>query len=97
MQKYVMIKTISTFEITYMIPMQAGQSVEQHLDYITCNEAEEMSQVHLDETILTNSTQVLTQKQALERFDAENAYLSEWAQEQKLIMIHNSISKEEAA
>lgn len=91
MSKYVMIKTISTFEHTYMIPMQAGQSVEDHLDYVTCEEVEEMSQISLGETILTNSTRVLTQKEALIQFDAENDYLSEWNQEQKLKMIHSSL------
>lgn len=89
--KYVMIKTISSFEHTYMIPMQEGMSVEDHLDYVTCEEVEEMSQNSLGETILTNSTRVLTQKEALERFDAENDYLSEWNQEQKLKMINSSL------
>ena len=94
-QKYVMIKTISTFEHTYMIPMQEGQTVEDHLDYVTCNEVNEMSQVHLDETILPNSTRVLTEKEALERFDVENEYLQQWSQEQKLNSIHSCIIKTE--
>jgi hypothetical protein len=94
MQKYVMVKTISTFEITYMIPMQEGLRVEDHLDYVTCNEVEEMSQEHVDECILPNSVRVLTEEEALAVFDRENAYFLRWSTQQKLDMIHRSIKEE---
>jgi hypothetical protein len=59
-------------------------SVTDHLDYITCKEVEETSQLFLDETILMNSTRVLSEDDAIELFDRENDYLADWSLEKKL-------------
>ena len=82
-KKYVLVKTISTFEHSYLIPMQEDMSVTDHLDYVTCHEVEETSQVHVDECILPNCTTVLSEDEALELFDRENDYLRGWSLEQK--------------
>lgn len=90
-QKYVKVKTISTFEITYMIPLQEGMTVNDHLDYVVCQEVEEFSQAHVDESILPNCTEVLTEDEMLALFDKENDYLSSWGREQKIQWVHKQL------
>lgn len=84
MTEYVLVKTITTFEHSYLLPKQEGMSVTDHLDYITCKEVDETSQVFLDETILMNSTRVLSEDDAIELWDRENDYLKNWSREKKL-------------
>lgn len=92
-QKYVLVKTISVFEHSYLIPLQEEQSIKDHLDYVTCREVEETSQVFLDENILENSTRLLSEDEAIELFDRENDYLKAWSREKKLESIQNYFSK----
>ena len=92
-QKYVLVKTITTFEHSYLIPLQEEQSIKDHLDYITCQEVEETSQLFLDETILMNSTRLLSEDEAIELFDRENDYLKDWSREQKLDSIQRYFDK----
>lgn len=82
-KEYVLVKTISTFEHTYILPIEEEMSIKDHLDYITCNEVEETSQVHVDECILPNSVRAITEQEAIEIFDRENDYLKDWSLEQK--------------
>ncbi len=82
-EKYVLVKTISQFEHSYLIPLQEGMTVEDHLDCVTCNEVEETSQLFLDETILRNSTRLLSKDEAIQLFDRENDYLADWSLEKK--------------
>ena len=91
--KYVKVKTISIFEHTYMIPMQEGQTVEDHLDYVTCHEVEEFSQLHVDENILMNCTEVVDEEEMLALFDKENDYLRSWSREKKIETVHNHLYK----
>ena len=41
--KYVLIKSISVFEHTYMVPLREDMRIEDHLDYVTCNDIEEIA------------------------------------------------------
>ena len=82
-KQYVLVKTISTFEHTYIIPYEEDMKVNDHLDYITCEEIEETSQVHVDEMILPNCTRLINEEEAIEIFDRENDYLKDWSLEQK--------------
>jgi len=91
--KYVKVKTISTFEHTYMIPMQEGQTVEDHLDYVVCNEIDEFSQMHVDDCILPNCTEVVDEEEMLATFDKENSYLASWSREKKIEWVHNNLNK----
>ena len=83
-KKFVLVKTISTFEHSFVIPMQEGMTVNDHLDYVTCQEIEEFSQEHVDECILPNCTRVITEDEAIELFDKENNYLASWSRDYKL-------------
>lgn len=86
--KYVLIKSISVFEHTYIVPLREDMRIEDHLDYVTCNDIEEIAQAHIDENILPNSTRVLSEDDAIELFDRENDYLKDWSLDKKLDMIH---------
>jgi len=55
---------------------------EWALDCVTCDEAEEFSQLHLGEQIVDYA--VVSEKEMLELFDKDNSYLSYWTKEQKL-------------
>lgn len=94
-KQYVKVKTISVFEHTYIIPMQEGQSVTDHLDYVVCNEIEEFSQMWVDENILPNCTEVIDEEEVLALFDKENGYLASWSREKKLEWVNNNLRKEE--
>lgn len=91
MSDYVLVKTISVFESSYLIPKQEGMSVHDHLDYVTCQDVEETSQCHIDETILPNSTRVLSNAEAIDLFDRENDYLKSWSTEYKHEWLHNNL------
>jgi hypothetical protein len=91
--EYVLVKTITTFEHSYLIPLQEGMTVEDHLDYITCNEVEETSQLFLDETILRNSTRLLSKDEAIQLFDRENDYLKDWSLEKKESSIDDKLKE----
>ena len=88
-KKYVLVKTISTFEHSYLIPLQEEMAITDHLDYVTCHEVEETSQVHVDECILPNCTKILSEDEAIELFDRENDYLRSWSRGYKLEAINN--------
>lgn len=92
--RYVLVKTISTFEHSYLIPLQEEMSITDHLDYVICHDVEETSQVHVDECILPNCTTLLSEDEALELFDRENDYLRTWSREFKLKSINNHFKKE---
>lgn len=92
-KKYVLVKTISTFEHSFVIPLQDDMTVNDHLDYVTCNEIDEFSQVHVDECILPNCTRVLNEDEVIELFDKENDYLRSWSREYKLGWIEKQFRK----
>jgi hypothetical protein len=92
-QKFVLVKTICTFEHTYLVPMQPDMTVEDHLDYVTCGEIEETSQAHIDDCILPNSTRVVNVEEALEIFDKENDYLKAWSVHKKLETLNQNFDK----
>lgn len=95
MTKYVKVKTISTFEHTYVIPLQENMTVNDHLDYVVCNDVEEFSQVHVDECILPNCTEVISEEEMLALFDKENDYLKDWTTEKKVEWVHKQLRAED--
>lgn len=95
MTKYAVVTTVSQFRLRYVIPMdqlqnlntEAPVELEWAEDCVTCNEVKEFSQKHLGETIV--DTVEMSEEEILEFFDADNAYLSGWTQEQKLNWIRD--------
>jgi len=57
------------------------------LDAVTCQDVKEFSQRHIGEQII--DAQVLREPEVLQFFDADNDYLKDWTEEQKISWIHD--------
>jgi hypothetical protein len=93
MTKYVIVTAISSHRIRYCIPVDKlqelnvevpveGREMEWAEDCVTCNEVVEFSQKHIGETII--DSEILTEEKMLEKFDADNDYLTDWTREKKI-------------
>jgi len=82
MPKY-LVETVDFFRMRYVIECE---SAEHAKDVVTMREAEEFSQLHLNETI--TSTRVIDDAEYLRLFDEDNAYLKDWSEEQKFNYVH---------
>ena len=82
MPKY-LVETISMFRIRYVVECE---SPEHAKDTVTMNEAEEFSQLHIDEMI--TSTRVIDDAEYLRLFDEDNDYLKSWSEDQKFKFVH---------
>lgn len=80
----VLVETVSMFRMRYAVRVPKGKS-EWALDTVTCDEAKELSQEHLTETIVSH--RVITEKEYLDIYDDDNAYLREWDDDKKLEQI----------
>jgi hypothetical protein len=82
MPKY-LVETISYFRHRYVIECD---SAEHAKDTVTMNEAEEMSQLHIDESI--TSCSIIDDTAYLRIFNEDNDYLREWSDEEKFKFVH---------
>ncbi len=93
MTKYAIVTAISSYRMRYCIPVDElqelnvevpveGREIEWAEDCVTCNEVVEFSQKHVGETII--DSEILTEEQMLEKFDADNDYLTDWTREKKI-------------
>ena len=82
MPKY-LVETIDMFRMRYVIECE---SAEHAKDVVTMKEAEEFSQLHLDETI--SYARVIDDTEYLRLFDEDNDYLKGWSEEQKFNYVH---------
>lgn len=82
MPKY-LVETISMHRIRYVVECESAEDAK---DTVTMNEAEEFSQMHIDEMI--TSTRVIDDAEYLRIFDEDNDYLREWSDEQKFKYVH---------
>lgn len=82
MPKY-LVETISMHRIRYVVECW---NVNDAKDTVMMNEAEEFSQMHIDEMI--TSTRVIDDAEYLRVFDEDNDYLREWSDEQKFKYVH---------
>jgi len=57
------------------------------LDAVTCEDVKEFSQRHVGEQII--DAQVLREPEVLQFFDADNDYLKDWTEDQKISWIHD--------
>jgi hypothetical protein len=73
-------------ELNIEVPVE-GREMEWAEDCVTCNEVEEFSQKHIGETII--DSEILTEEQMLEKFDADNDYLTGWTREKKIEYVRN--------
>ena len=85
MPKY-LVETVDFFRMRYVVECE---SAEHAKDVVTMKEAEEFSQLHLDETI--TSTRVINDIEYLRMFDEDNDYLKDWSEEQKFNYVHEVV------
>jgi hypothetical protein len=83
MPKY-LVETIDLFRMRYVIECESADDAK---DTVTFKEAEEFSQLHLDETI--TSTRVIDDAEYLRLFDEDNWIgRKAWSEEQKFKHVH---------
>ena len=78
---WVMVDTISTFRMRYVIEAPASNP-EYALDDVTMETAKEFSQEWLGEQIVSH--RVVSEEEAIAICDVDNAYLNDWPKEDKI-------------
>ena len=77
----VLVECVSTFRMRYMVEVPKGKA-EWALDTVVMNEADEFSQEHIGEQIMSH--RVVTEDEVIELCDVDNHYCKEWPREKKL-------------
>jgi hypothetical protein len=77
----VLVECVSTFRMRYVVEVPIGKK-EWAMDTVVMNEAEEFSQEHLGEQIVSH--RVIDETEYLRIFNEDNAYLSKWSDEEKM-------------
>ena len=80
--KLVLVETISTFRMRYVIRQPKNSPNDWALDTVSMDEAVELSQKHINNDIISH--RVISKEEYLEIFDQDNDYLSSWDEPQKL-------------
>ena len=80
----VLVETVSMMRHRYVVETPDDHP-EYALDTVTCDEAKEVSQHFLGETIVTHSE--ISDVEYLEMFDSDNGYMLEWTDEKKMSFI----------
>ena len=83
--KLVLVETISTFKMTYVIEQPKNSPNDWALDTVTMDEAIEVSQKHINNDIISH--RVISKEEYMEIFDQDNDYLRSWDETQKLNLI----------
>lgn len=100
MSKLVLVETVSTFRHTYVIKLPDNEPNDYALDDVVYgidslnDNLTDVTQNHISEDIFSH--RVITEKEYLEMFDRENAYLSGWPPEKKMEFIYDSLKNREA-
>lgn len=76
----VLVECISQYRMRYVVEVPDGKE-DWALDTVTMEDAEEFSQLHVGETILSH--RVISNEEYLKLFDQDNDYLKDWTDEQK--------------
>ena len=79
--EWVLVETISQFRERYMVEVPKGKA-EWALDTVTLNQAQEFSQEHLGEVIVSH--RVVSFDEALELCDKDNHYCKAWDTDKKV-------------
>ena len=79
--EWVLVEAISQFRERYMVEVPKGKS-EYALDTVVMNEAQEFSQEHLGEVIVSH--RVVSFDEALKLCDKDNHYCKDWNTDKKV-------------
>ena len=77
----VLVECISQFRQRYMVEVPKGKA-EWAMDTVTLNQADEFSQAHLGETIVSH--RVITKEEALAMCNKDNDYCTSWDEATKM-------------
>ena len=77
----VLVECVSTFRMRYVVEVPKGNTVWS-LDTVTMNEADEFSQEHIGEQIVSH--RVVSEDEVIALCDVDNHYCSSWTREKKL-------------
>ena len=84
-KELVLVECVSTFRMRYVVEVPKDKK-DWALDTVVMNEAEELSQEHLGEQIVSH--RVIDENEYLRVFNEDNDYLQSWSDEMKLNMIN---------
>lgn len=79
--KRVLVETISTFRLRYVVELLADDPNEYALDTVVMEDTNEFSQKHLDETIISHRE--VSVDEILKLCDEDNDYASSWPDDKK--------------
>ena len=88
--EFVLVECVSTFRMRYMVEVPKGKA-DWALDTVVMKEAEEFSQEHLGEQIVSH--RVVSKEDALALCDADNDYTKTWNDEKKMEVFFTMIDK----
>ena len=80
-KEWVLVECVSTFRHRYMVQVPKGKK-EWAMDTVVMHEAEEFSQEHLGEQIVSH--RVVSEEDALKMCDEDNDYARAWNDEHKI-------------
>ena len=87
----VLVECISQFRQRYMVEVPKGKA-EWAMDTVTLNQADEFSQAHLGETIVSH--RVVSKEEMLALCDKDNDYAKAWNDEHKMKTFVTSCDKQ---
>lgn len=80
-KELVLVECVSTFRMRYVVEVPKGKK-EWAMDTVVMNEAEEFSQEHIGEQVISH--RVISDEEYMRMFDEDNSYLASWENEKKL-------------
>lgn len=91
MKDYVVVKTITSFTQTYLVPSETSDGTEKDISnavqLVVSEKVKEFSQSFVGEQI--NTFDILSQSQMLELFAEENPHLGDWTDEKKIEFVND--------
>ena len=82
MSKYVLVDTVLSYRMRYVIELNDDDPNEYALDTVACDEATEFSQEYLGEHIISHRQ--ITEDEFIEICDEDNSYLKSWDRQKKI-------------
>lgn len=79
-KELVLVECVSSFRMRYVVEVPKGKK-EWAMDTVVCQEAQEFSQEHIGEQIISH--RVIDETEYLRLFKEDNGYLSKWDDETK--------------
>ena len=91
MSKLVMVETLSSFRMRYVVRIEDDSLIEQAVDTVLDREDDgqfkEFSQRHIEPNGIIDYREI-TEEEYIKLFDQDNDYLASWTDEQKKMFIN---------